>query len=55
MTVAPWVIVIVIQIIGIIFTAGIAWDKLSGIERRLDRIENWINSSRNTHGEQLER
>lgn len=52
---APWVVAILAQLVGVVFAAGIVWAKLTGIERRLARIETWINSSRNLHGDQLER
>lgn len=35
--------VVVVNLLGVAFGAGILWQKVAGVERRLDRIEKILN------------
>ncbi len=42
---APWIIAIIVQLVGVVFVSGIVWNKLTGIERRLDRLDDKIGTT----------
>ncbi len=48
-------VTLVIQGIGLVFVAGIFYARMNGVEERIKRVENWINATRNEHGDKLMR
>ena len=40
---------------ALVFMSGIFYARMSSVEERIRRVENWINASRNEHGDKLTR